>query len=215
MSREAPPPYQGDPGLWAEDLNDYLVRSKQVIGQLTSDDKATQDGIFLWDTTGYPVVSKDGEFRQIVLADGHGDFIAGSDVTFTGSAARDIPWTAAGTPHGISLSGNDIIFEEPGHYLATFSAQIYSTSASTVNFAFWSEINGSGAYTMRNALHQNGAALVVSRSAIFEVSANDALTARAFSDSSSGVLKAFAANNLGAGEPASPAATLSIVRVHQ
>lgn len=215
MSREAPPPYPGDPSLWAEDLNDYLVRSKQVIGQLTPDDKATQDGIFLWDSAGYPVVSKNGEFRQVVLADGHGDFAANSDVTFTGSAARDIPWTAIGTLHGVSLSGNNIVFEEAGHYLATFSAQIYSTSSSTVNFVFWSEINGSGAYAMRNALHQNGSALVVSRSAIFQVSANDELTARAFADSSSGSLKAFAANNLSAGEPAAPAATLSIVRLHQ
>jgi hypothetical protein len=33
---------------------------------------ATENGIILYDNVnGYPVVSKDGEFRQIVLADGY------------------------------------------------------------------------------------------------------------------------------------------------
>lgn len=214
MSREAPPPYAGDPGLWAENLNDYLERSRSVIPRLTTNDRASEDGIFLWDSTGYPVVSKGGEFRQIVLADGHGDFVINSDVTFTAGVAKELTWSAVGTPEGMSLSGNDIILEEAGHYMAAFSAQIYSTSSSTVNFAFWSELNGTAGNTMRNALHQNGAALVVSRTVVFNAPANASLTAFAAVDGSAGQLKAFPANQI-ATEPASPSATLSVFRLHQ
>lgn len=214
MSREAPPPYAGDPGLWAENLSDYLQRSKAVIPQLTSQDRAAEDGIFLWDATGYPVVSKNGEFRQIVLADGRGDFVINTDVTFTAGVAKELTWIAAGTLEGMSISGNDIILEEAGHYMAAFSAQIYSTSSSTVNFAFWSELNGTAGNTMRNALHQNSAALVVSRTVVFNAPANASLTAFAAVDGVAGQLKAFSANQV-ATEPASPAATLSVFRLHQ
>lgn len=214
MSREAPPPYAGDPGLWAENLSDYLQRSKAVIPQLTSQDRAAEDGIFLWSAEGYPVVSKNGEFRQIVLADGHGDFIINSDVTFTAGVAKELTWSALGALEGMSISGNDIILEEAGHYMAAFSAQIYSTSSSTVNFAFWSELNGTAGNTMRNALHQNNAALVVSRAVVFNAPANASLTAFAAVDGAAGQLKAFAANEI-ATEPASPAATLSVFRLHQ
>lgn len=219
MSYEAPPPYSGETRLWAEDLSDYLQRNRSRLSFRTNASKAVDDGILLWDTNGYPVISKGGEFRQIVLSDGRGDFVRNTDLTFTAGTATEIPWTAAGTPSGLTLTGNAIQFEEEGLYMASFSAQIYSTSSSTVNFAFWSRITSGGtttdAYTMRNALHQNGAALVVSRSAVFQVSAGDTLTALAATDSSSASLKAFAANSLGAGEPLSPAATLSIIRVHQ
>ena len=222
MSRESPPPYAGDPGLWAENLNDYLERSKSVIPRLTANDRASEDGIFLWDSTGYPVVSKNGEFRQIVLADGRGDFVITSDVTFDGSTVETLSWSEVGTSQGITLSpsGTDITFSEPGYYLASFSAQIYSTSSSTIDFAFWSEINGFGANTMRNALHQSGASLVVSRTAVFSittsnVSNNHALQAKAFCTSDKGTLESFLSNSLGKGEPASPAATLSVFRLHQ
>ena len=213
MSREAPPPYQGDPSLWAEDLNDYLIRSKQVIGQLTSDDKATQDGIFLWDTTGYPVVSKDGEFRQIVLADGHGDFTSG-DLELTQDTQKEITWSAVGALEGLSINGNQIVFEESGHYLACFSAQMYSSNSSQVDFSFWSVVNGSSGYTMVASLHNNTASTVISRSAVFSVPAGATLVAKAACTQGTGYLKAFAAN-VTTGAPASPAATLSIVRVHQ
>lgn len=219
MSRENPPLYSSDTRTWAEDLSDYLQRNRSLLSFKDANDRAAEDGILLWSTDGYPVVSKGGEFRQIVLADGHGDFSVNSDISFTVGTAVEIPWVAVGTLEGLSLNGTSIVFEEEGHYMATFSAQIYSTSSSTVNFAFWSRITSGGsstdAYTMRNALHQNGAALVVSRSAVFSVLAGDSLKAIAAADSSSASLKAFPANAIGAGEPLSPAATLSIMRVQQ
>ena len=105
------------------------------------------------------------------------------------------------------------MFAEAGQYMISFSAQISSTSSSTVNFWFWPRINGvdvTGS-TMKNALHQNGSVLVVSRSAIFDVSANDYLEAMWAVDSTSGFLDATTAT---AFAPSAPASTIAITRLH-
>jgi hypothetical protein len=97
--------------------------------------------------------------------------------------------------------------------LLMFSAQISSTSSSTVNFYFWPRLNGTDATgsTMVNALHQNNATLVVSRAAKFDVTAGDYLQVMWAVDSSSGFLDARAAT---AFAPAAPATTLAITRMH-
>jgi hypothetical protein len=216
LSRERPPPYAPDnPNQWAEDLSDYLTRVRSTIAFQDADDKAANDGIILWDTDGYPVVSKNNEFRQIVLADGYGFFYIGSNVTFTANTATALSYTANGQNAGLSISGSQITFDEAGKYLISFSAQISSTSSSTVNFAFWPRLNGSNVAnsTMRNALHQNNAALVVSRTSLFTVSAGDYLEAMAAVDDASGKLEAIASSI--ASEPAAPSTTLSIVRISQ
>lgn len=216
MSRERPPPYAPDnPDQWAEDLSDYLSRVRSTVAFKDADDKATNDGIILWDTDGYPVVSKGSEFRQIVLADGYGFFYISSNVTFTANTATALSYTADSNNTGLSVSGSEITFEEAGKYMVSFSAQISSSSSSTVNFAFWPQINGSNVSnsTMKNALHQNNAALVVSRTALFTVSAGDKLKAMAAVDDASGKLEAIASSI--ASEPAAPSSTLSIVRISQ
>ena len=211
-----PPVPAGEWRLWAERLGDWLMRTKNNLTFKTND-RPTANGILLWDTAGYPVVSKDGFFRQIVLADGHGEFYINSDVTFaTANTAQALTFTPGPNNHGLSLSGSEITFDEAGHYLVAFSAQIYSTSSSTVEFVFWPRINGVDApnATKRNALHQNGSTLVVTRAATFTVSAGDTLEAIAAVSNTSGSLKAFAANSI-ATEPATPSSTLSIIRLHQ
>lgn len=216
MSRERPPPYAPDnPDQWAEDLSDYLSRVRSTVAFKDADDKATNDGIILWDTDGYPVVSKGSEFRQIVLADGYGFFYISSNVTFTANTATALSYTANSNNTGLSVSGSEITFEEAGKYMVSFSAQISSSSSSTVNFAFWPQINGSNVSnsTMRNALHQNNAALVVSRTALFTVNAEDALKVMAAVDDASGKLEAIASSI--ASEPSAPSSTLSIVRISQ
>ena len=97
--------------------------------------------------------------------------------------------------------------------MVNFSAQISSTSSSTVRFWFWPRVNGSdvAGSTMVNALHQNGATLVVSRSAILNLTAGDYLEAMWAVDSTSGFLDASAAT---AFAPAAPATTISITRLH-
>jgi hypothetical protein len=177
---------------------------------------ASENGVMLWDNAlGYPVVSKNGEWRQIVLEDGQyaggvtTDQTAASTntayaLTYTSSIAEGI---TNGTP------ASRIVFEESGEYMISFSAQISSTSSSTVNFWFWPRVNGVdvAGSTMKNALHQNGATLVVSRSVIFNFAAGDYLEAMWAVDSTSGFLDATAAT---AFAPAAPASTIAITRLH-
>ena len=174
------------------------------------------NGALVWDeVNGHPVVSKNGVWRQIVLADGYAIF--GQDVDIT-AAAID---TAYKVPldnfmsQGITLTGSpltDITFSEGGLYSLSFAAQISSASASQVDFRFWPRINAADVpgSTIVASLHNNGATFVVSRTAIFNVSAGDVLNVMWAVSNTSGRLKAHAAT---AYAPVAPSVTLNIVRV--
>ena len=202
--------------VWAEDLRRYLARAQSQLSAREVTSSATEDGVILWDrTNGYPVVSKGGVFRQIVLADGYAIFSQDTDIT---AAAPDTAYKIAldnVAAQGITLTGSpltDITFVEGGLYSIAFTAQIASTSASQVDFRFWPRINtvdvtGS---TIVASLHDNGATTVVSRTAIFSVSAGDVLNAMWATTSTSGSLKAHSAT---AYAPAAPSVTLAINRV--
>lgn len=214
MTAPVLPPVGPNWQTWARQLNAYLGRQLNRLLFKTTDDNPSENGVILWDeVNGYPVVSKGGEFRQIVLSDGHGE---GAITTTQTAAAANTAYALTYTfseNDGLTLSGSQIQFDEGGHYLVSFSAQIASSSASTVNFWFWPRINGTDVTnaSMKNALHQNGATLVVSRSAILSVSAGDYLEAMWAVDSTSGTLGAVAAT---AFAPAAPASTISVLRVH-
>jgi hypothetical protein len=64
---------------------------------------------------------------------------------------------------------------------------------------------------MKNALHQNNAVLVVSRSAIFDLAAGDYLEVMWAVDTVTGTLKPTAAT---AFAPDAPASTITITRLH-
>ena len=216
MAAPVLPPITDNLKTWGRELTTYLQRQLPRLYFKTSTDSPAENGIILWDETNkYPVVSKDGAFVQIVLEDGQ---YAGAVTTDQTAASTNTAYAltytssiAEGVTNGTPASR--IVFAEAGQYMISFSAQISSTSSSTVNFWFWPRINGvdvTGS-TMKNALHQNGAVLVVSRSAIFDVSANDYLEAMWAVDSTSGFLDATAAT---AFAPAAPASTIAITRLH-
>jgi hypothetical protein len=216
MSFYGAPPIGPDFKVWAEKFSAWLQSTRSFLTHRRDYDSAAADGVLMWDREyGYPVVSKNGEWRQIVLEDGQyaggitADQTAASintayALTYTSSAAEGI---TNGTP------ASRIVFEEAGEYMISFSAQISSTSSSTVNFWFWPRVNGTdvAGSTMKNALHQNGATLVVSRSVIFNFAAGDYLEAMWAVDSTSGFLDATAAT---AFAPAAPASTIAITRLH-
>ena len=65
------PPITVDLAAWAENLRRYLGRALNQLDAKDASVSAAEDGVLLWDRiNGYPVVSKDGEWRQIVLEDG-------------------------------------------------------------------------------------------------------------------------------------------------
>jgi hypothetical protein len=202
---------------WAMNLTRYLSQTASKLRYKSDDVSAPADGTILWDAAGgYPVVSKSGEWRQIVLADGYA--VLGQDADITAAAANTAYKIALDDiiTEGITLTGSpltEITFVEGGLYSLSFSAQISSTSGSTVYFRFWPRINGSDAAgsTILASLHNNGATTTVSRTAIFSVSAGDVLNVMWATTSTNGFLHAHSAT---AYAPASPSVTLVISRIN-
>jgi hypothetical protein len=211
----------GDIRQWGEALRRYLARTRSQLEALTSGSPASENGTILWDRENkYPVVSLDGEWRQLVIANGFAFLTQDNDIT---AAADDTAYPivfdapATGYADGISLGASPnqsrIIFEEGGLYYLTFTAQIFSTKGSKLAFWFWPRLNGvdvpSG--STQATLHDNTQTKPITKGAIFRVSAGDYLEAYwATDDHTSASLEAFAAT---AFAPASPSASLSITRI--
>lgn len=213
-----PPVIGTDLNQWGRQLNLYLQRYLGRIFYKSSDDNPSEDGIILFDREyGYPVVSYNNEFRQLVMEGGHASLIASSDITAAAAdTAYSITFDAPTNKKYIDRDTTNperIVFEEAGEYLINFTAEITSSSSSDVTFYFWPAKNGTNitGSTMVNVLHNNGATLVVSRSAVFSFAANDYLEAKWAVDSTNGSLNSTAATSF---SPASPAATMTITRIH-
>ena len=213
-----PPVIGPDLSQWGRQLNQFLARNFGRIVFKSTDDNPSENGVFLWDEEyGYPVVSLNSEFRQVVLEGGHASLIASSDITAAAAdTAYSITFDAPTSKKYIDRDATNperIVFEEAGEYLINFTAEITSSSSSDVTFYFWPAKNGTDitGSTMVNVLHNNGATLVVSRSAVFSFAANDYLEAKWAVDSTNGSLNSTAATSF---SPASPAATMTITRIH-
>ena len=218
MSATPPAPLGPDWKPWGERLVSYMTRVRSQLATFVTGDKATDNGILVWDRTGYPVVSKNGEFRQIVLADGYAQFIRTTNQqAATINTAYGIAWDTMVFGDGITLDPTDntkIVFPETGKFILSFSAELKSSSSSTKTIWIWPRINGVDANgaTMKTTLHTNNQDLVVSRTAIFEMQAGQYLQAMFAVDDVDIWIDAPAAT---AFAPSAPAATLSITRYMQ
>jgi hypothetical protein len=218
VSELPPAPLGPNWSSWGERLNQYLARNLSKLNQLRGGESAADDGYLAWDREGqYPVVSKNGEWRQIVLADGNGFLYNNSDIIAAASntayAINFTIGTGSGLTIGTSPNQSRIYFDEGGVYYLTFTAQIYSTNSSAQTFYFWPRINGTDVPlgATRAVLSANGETQPVTKGAVFEVNTGDYLEAMwATSDHTKGSLEAFAAT---AFSPADPSVTLSIVRI--
>ena len=214
-----PPPPQGDLWKpWGERLVSYLTRIRTLLSTRLSTDNPSQDGIILWDRTGYPVVSKDGAFRQIVLADGYASLQRSTNQIATViNTPYAIGWDTPSFNSGITLDPSDntkIVFEEEGIYLLSFAVELLSSNSSDKNGWFWPRINGVdvAGSTIKVTMSGNGQHLVMSRSAAFPMTAGSYLQAMwAVSDTALWIdapaATAFA--------PSSPAVTMAITRLRQ
>ena len=216
MSGYTPPPVTGDLNVWSQNIVTYLQRTASRLSFKRADARASENGIILWDEVNeYPVVSKNGEWRQIVLEDGHYDGVVSTDQTAatinTAYPLTFTPTLAAGIANGTPSSR--LVISEGGQFFVSFNAQLASSSGSTLTFWFWFRINGVDVAhsSMQNSLHQNNATFVTSRSAILQLAAGDYLEMMWAVDSTSGTLEAHPAT---AFAPTNPAATVSIVRLH-
>jgi len=211
-----PPPVTADIQVWAQNVVGYLRRTTSRLQFKSATASSVDDGVMLWDAVnGYPVVSKNNEWRQLVLADGQ--YMGGVTVTQT-AAAANTAYPLTFTPlaaQGVTNDGTNpsrLVFSEGGEYLVNFSAEISSGSSASVDFYFWPKVNGTNVAgsTMVNTLKNSGARLVVARSAIFDFNAGDYLEAMWAVSDTNGHLEATAATVFC---PSAPAATISITRV--
>jgi len=211
------PPITFDLAAWAENLRRYLGKALNQLDAKDVTASAAEDGVLLWDRiNGYPVVSKDGVWRQVVLANGVAHLEITSDVTAaSANTAYPLTFTIMAGSVGVTLGtpASRVVFTEGGAYTLSFTAQTHSSSDSTVNFWFWPKLNGVDIVdsAMQNTLHQNNATMIISRTQIFNVNAGDYLEAYWATDRTQGSLQHHAAN---AFAPATPAATLAISRVN-
>lgn len=216
--RDGSPVPASDWKLWAESMRRWADRTRSKLVTFLVGDSAAEDGVMLWDRAGYPVVSKGGEWRQVVLADGGAMYmLTAENYAAAINTAYPIAWDGTAFEFGISLDGADsskIIFEEAGYYLVNFSVELESGSASAKDGYFWPRVNGTDApgSTIHVTLSANGDAFVMTRTAFFYFAAGDELQAM------------WAVNDLDlhmhsepatAFCPASPAATISLTRVRQ
>jgi hypothetical protein len=217
MTARGFPPLGEDWKRWAQTFTAYMGRALSQLAFKYSGSVASEDGVLLWDAeNGYPVVSKDGVWRQVTLADGYALLNKDTSVTAAlADTAYKIQFDTPALASGVSLDGTyptRIVFAEGGTYLLGFSAQITSSNASSVEFRFWPVINGTNVAgsTIVASLKNNGDTTVVSRTAIFQITAGDYLEVDWATTSTSSYLEAHAAT---AYAPASPSATLSISRL--
>jgi len=216
--RSPPPPVGPDWKPWGERLRTYLAAVRTTLSTKVEYDSPAEDGVRLWDREGYPVVSKDGEFRQVILADGYAQLIrTTSQQAATANTAYAIAWDTLVFGDGIALDPTDntkIVFPETGKFILSFSAELKSSSSSTKTIWIWPRINGvdTNGATMKTTLHTNNQDIVVSRTAIFEMQAGQYLQAMFAVDDVNIWIDAPAAT---AFAPSAPAATLSITRYMQ
>ena len=216
--RSPPPPMGEQWRPWGERLVSYLTRIRTLLSTRLDADNPSQDGIILWDRTGYPVVSKNNEFRQIVLADGYASLQRSTNQIATAiNTPYAIGWDAPSFNSGVTLDPADntkIVFEEDGVYLLAFAVELLSSNSSDKSGWFWPRINGTdvAGSTIKVTMSGNGQHLVMSRSAAFPMTAGSYLQAMwAVSDTALWIdapaATAFA--------PSSPAVTMAITRLRQ
>ena len=216
--RQVPPPVGPDWKPWGERLRQYLATVRSNLATKVDYDSPAVDGVVLWDRTGYPVVSKSGVFRQIVLADGYGAFIRSTSQTAVAiNTAYAVGWDAPTFNTGMALDPLDstkIVFDEDGVYFLAFAVELLSGSSSAKNAWFWPRIDGTdvAGSTIKTTLSANSQYMVMSRSAVFSISAGSYLQAMWATDDTNLEINAPAAT---AFAPSSPSVTLAITRLRQ
>ena len=208
------PPLGPDVRAWANDMRRWLAAGWDVLTYKDASAKAVSDGVLLWDPAGYPVVSREGEWRQLIMADGYAAARVQSSITAASAdTAYAIKWDPLQFYEGVSIvDDTKITFEKPGFFFYGFSTTIKSSTGSDVTFHFWPRVNGTDVpfSNIRHTLHTNGAEATIGRSGLFNVSAGDYIESMWAVSSTSGRLEAAAATSF---SPASPSASISITRV--
>lgn len=214
----APRPYGGDWVVWGNRLVQYLGTVRDKLTYRRGEQKAPEDGILLWDNeTKEPVVSIDGVYKPLVIQDGSGMGYSNSDITAAAiNTAYAITLDGIANADGVSLGtpASRVVFVDGGTFLLSFSVQITSSNASLKNLWFWPRINGTDVEgsTIKVSVVDNGATIVMSRSALFDIAAGDYLEIMWATSDTAVTLESAPAT---AFAPATPSVILGVTRIHQ
>ena len=126
-------PKSEDWAVWARRLVQYLAKSKSSLAYYISGDSAAEDGLILWNRAGYPVVSKDFGFKQVLIEGGCGQFQTNATQT---AASNNVgyPLPLSGSGNGLVISSDIITVAESGTF------KLSATASDTVYL--WFEVNG-------------------------------------------------------------------------
>ena len=112
-----PPPVTGDLRVWSQNIVTYLQRTASRLAFKRADARASENGVILWDEVNeYPIVSKNGEWRQIVLEDGqYSGGITTNQTAASANTAYPLTYTA-GISEGVTngTPASRLVFEEAG-----------------------------------------------------------------------------------------------------
>lgn len=213
----APKPFGDNLTVWANRLAQYLDATRSKLQFRRGATRAPEDGILLWDNDAdEPVVSLGGVYKPLVIQDGSGMAYSNSNITAAAvNTAYEITWDGIANADGISLvNGTEIHFSDGGLYTLAFSVQITSGNSSLKDLWFWPAINGVdvAGSTIKVSISDNGATVVMSRTALFSVTAGDYIEAKWATSDTGVTLEAHAAETFC---PATPSVTLSVARIHQ
>mgnify|MGYP003639801809 FL=1 len=202
---------------WAQRTSLWLAKTRSALRHKVTGESAAEDGVLLWDSSGYPVVSKNGVYRQIVLADGFGNFSATADIIAASpNTAYSIAFTSVTANGGISINASDntrIDFAEAGVYSLSGHLQLKSTSASTKTLYWWVAVNGVDTnHSERMSLHNNNGLHILGVSDQLNLAAGDYINVKWATDDVALFLDGSAAT---AFAPASEPINLSIARSRQ
>jgi hypothetical protein len=213
----APKPFGSNWVVWGNRLTQYLDTIRSSLVWRRGETKAPEDGILLWDNSEKePVISIDGVYRPLVIQDGSGMAYSNTNITAAAiNTAYEIEWDGIANGDGVTLENDtEIHFNDGGLYSLAFSVQITSTNSSLKDLWFWPAINGVDVdgSTIKISIVDNGATIVMSRTALFTVSSGDYLEAKWATSDTAVTLESHAAETFC---PATPSVTLSVARIHQ
>jgi len=203
---------------WSQRVSTWLAQTRSSLRHKLTGESAAEDGVLLWDRANkQPVISIDGAFEPLTIADGYGVFRCTSDETAAAAnTGYAIPWdvTAFNLDISVGTPTSRVVLAKGGVYQINFSVQITSGNSSAKNLWFWPKLNGSdaGATTFKTSISGNGITMIESRSSLFAASAGDYLEAFWATDDTNVTLEAAPAT---AFAPSTPCAIASIIRIRQ
>ena len=130
MSSQFPQPIGDDWKIWGKRLIDTMLLTQSQLKYFLTGDSAINEGLILWNSTGYPVISKANAYRQILLEGGCGQFYATQ--TQTADATK-------------------INVTEAGLLKVDITAQ--ATSGSSYTGFLWINVNGTDGYAVKKAVN--------------------------------------------------------------